>query len=269
MNAYEALVLGIVEGLTEYVPVSSTGHLLVAQALLGIESGPAATAYAIVIQAGAILAVLSIYRTRARRAMLGLVGRDPEGARLAFALGVAFLPAALVGLVAGDVIEAHLFGLWPVVGAWALGGFLILAVSPHVDGRRGCELDVLTLRMAGVVGLAQCVALAPGVSRSLATILGGVAAGMSLTTAVEFSFLLGVVTLTAASVYTAIGNGPALLDAYEVPVMVVGFVAAWVSAAIAVKWMVAWVGQRGLRLFGWWRLLAAATVGAALLAGQL
>jgi undecaprenyl-diphosphatase len=260
MNWWQALILGLVEGLTEYLPVSSTGHLLVAQRLLGIEAGEAANAYAIVIQAGAIVAVFGLYRRRIVQMALGVTGREPAGARIALGLLLAFLPAATLGLLAGDAIESYLFGPWPVAIAWAAGGVLLLAIAPSLRAAKGGGLEALSARAAIVVGVAQCAALWPGVSRSLATILGGLAAGLSIAAAVEFSFLLGLVTLGAATAYKALDSGAAMLEAYGVTEILVGFGAAWLSAVLAVKWMVAWLAHRGLAIFGWWRLGAAALV---------
>jgi len=130
VELWQALTLGLVEGLTEYLPVSSTGHLLVTQRLLGIRSGEAANAYAIVIQAGAIAALLGLYRERVGQMALGVAGREPVGARIAGALFIAFLPAAAAGLTLNRLIERHLFGPWPIVSAWAAGGLLILAIAP-------------------------------------------------------------------------------------------------------------------------------------------
>lgn len=269
MDLWQALLLGIVEGLTEYLPVSSTGHLLIAQRLLGIEEGEAANAYAIVIQAGAILAVLGLYRKRVAQMSVGLTGRDEAGARMALALGVAFLPAAVFGLMADAAIERYLFGAWPIAAAWAVGGVVILVVSPRIKGAQGHALEAMTLRAALIIGFAQCAALWPGVSRSLATILGGLGAGLSLAAAVEFSFLLGLITLGAATAYKTLSSGQAMLEAYGATELAVGFVAAWVSAILAVKWMVAWLNHRGLAVFGWWRLGAAAVVTGLLLTGNM
>lgn len=269
MDLWQALILGLVEGLTEFLPVSSTGHLLVVQRLLGIEETEAANAYAIVIQVGAIAAVLGLYRKRVGQLALGALGRDPVGFKLSIALGVAFMPAAVLGFTAGKTIEQYLFGPWPVVAAWALGGVVILAVAPRLRGLEGRPLEELGLRMALIVGVAQCAALWPGVSRSLATILGGVAAGLSLTAAVEFSFLLGLITLGAATAYKSMDSGGAILEAYGLPELVTGFVVAWLSALLAVRWMIDWLGRRGLAVFGWWRLGAAIVVATLLLVGVL
>ncbi len=258
MDWLQALVLGLVEGITEYLPVSSTGHLLIAQRLLGIPEGTAANSYAIAIQAGAIVAVLGTYRQRVGVMFQGLIGQSTSGLNLLLCIGAAFVPAAVLGLAFDDLIEQQLFGVKPVLLAWVLGGILILALSRWIEARRnGLPLESLTWRMALIVGLIQCIAMWPGTSRSLVTILGGLAVGLSLAAAVEFAFLLGVLTLTAATAYTAMKSGSGMLAAYGWPVLMVGFVSAWASAALAVKWMVAWLNKHGLGIFAWWRLAAA------------
>lgn len=269
MNWWQALILGLVEGLTEYLPVSSTGHLLVTQRLLGIPESEAANAYAIVIQAGAIVAVLGLYRARVADAAMGLIGKSESGAKLARALVVAFLPAAVLGVLFDEKIETYLFGPWPVVVAWAAGGVLILVVANRIRDRRGDELSALTWKTALLIGTIQCCAMWPGVSRSLSTILGGLVAGLALGAAVEFSFLLGLLTLGAATAYKLMDSGDVLLAEYGILQLGIGFGAAWVSAMLAVKWMVGWLTQHGMSIFGWWRLIAATAVSALLVAGYL
>lgn len=275
MDNFQALVLGLVEGLTEYLPVSSTGHLLLAQRLMGIESSTASDAFAICIQAGAILAVLGLYRGRVGQMTLGLLGRDKTGRRLLFNLVAAFVPAAVLGLLLEKPIKKYLFGgdewgLWPVVAAWLVGGLAILAVS-FARRRRGASpttgfsLDNLTMRMALIVGVAQCLAMWPGVSRSLITIVGGVLVGLSLPAAVELSFLLGVITLTAATAYDALKHGPEMLATYGAVPLLIGFGAAWLSAVLAVQWMVGYLKSHGMEIFGWYRVLLAIAVAAWLL----
>jgi undecaprenyl-diphosphatase len=270
VDNFQALVLGIVEGLTEYLPVSSTGHLLLTQRLLGIESSTAADAFAICIQAGAILAVLGLYRARVAQMTLGVIGRDPVGRHLAVAIIAAFIPAAVLGLLLEKPIKLYLFGgdawgLWPIVAAWLVGGIAILVVS-RIRRRRGgtpqagLSLEHLTLRMALIIGFAQCIAMWPGVSRSLVTIVGGLIVGLSLPAAVEFSFLLGVVTLTAATAYDAFKHGGEMLATYGPTPLLIGFGAAWLSAVIAVKWMVSYLQSHGLEIFGWYRVVLAIAV---------
>jgi len=269
MDIFQALILGLVEGLTEYLPVSSTGHLLLAQRLMGIPSSDASDAFAICIQAGAILAVLGLYRKRVGQMVLGVLGRDVDGRRLATCLLAAFVPAAALGFVLEKTIKKYLFGgdewgLWPVVAAWFVGGVAILLVSRWRRGRSeakaGLSLDELTIRMAVIVGVAQCLAMWPGVSRSLITIVGGVMVGLSLPAAVELSFLLGVLTLSAATAYDALKHGSEMLEAFGIVPLAVGMLAAWISAVLAVKWMVGYLNRHGMEIFGWYRVALAIVV---------
>lgn len=287
MQWHDAIVLGLVEGLTEYLPVSSTGHLILARSLLGLADGPgereAADAFVICIQAGAILAVVGLYFARVRQMVRGVLGRDTDGLRLALNILAAFAPAAVIGLLLEDVIKDRLFGegrlgLWPIVGAWFVGGAAILLVSwwrsgrddrAHRDVHDGRTLGQLTWKLALLIGLAQCLALWPGVSRSLVTIVGGVLVGLSLPAAVEFSFLLGVVTLGAATCYDATRHGEAMVSSYGLVPLLVGFAVAALSAAIAVKWMVAYLNRHGLALFGYYRIGIAAIVAFMLWRGAL
>jgi undecaprenyl-diphosphatase len=275
VDYFQALVLGLVEGLTEYLPVSSTGHLLLAQRLMGIGSSTASDAFAISIQGGAILAVLGLYRARVAQMMMGLLGRDETGRHLLINLVAAFIPAAVLGLLLEKPIKKYLFGgdewgLWPVVAAWFVGGLAILAVS-FARRRRGAtpstglDLDQLTIRMALIVGFVQCVAMWPGVSRSLITIVSGVLVGLSLPAAVELSFLLGVITLTAATLYDALKHGPEMLATYGAAPLLIGFISAWISAVLAVKWMVGYLKSHGMEIFGWYRVALAIAVAAWLL----
>ena len=270
MDNFQAFILGLVEGITEYLPVSSTGHLLLAQRLLGIPSSTASDAFAISIQGGAILAVLGLYRVRVASMIRGLLGQDQTGKRLALNLIAAFIPAAVLGLLLEKIIKKYLFageawGLWPVVAAWLVGGIAILVVSwwrkrKGDSPRTGLSLDQLTLRMAVIVGVAQCLAMWPGVSRSLITIVGGVMVGLSLPAAVELSFLLGVITLSAATAKDAWDNGAEMLAAYGPVPLAIGFFAAWVSAVLAVRWMVGYLNRHGMEIFGWYRVLLAIAV---------
>jgi len=282
MNWIEAFILGIVEGLTEYLPVSSTGHLIVVQRFMGIglegKDKAAADCFAICIQAGAIMAVLGLYWPRVRQMILGVLGKDSVGLKLTMALVAGFLPAAVIGLLANDWIEARLFGLKPVVIAWIIGGMAILWVDRWMKkggGTKGVELAEITIKMALVIGFAQCVAMMPGTSRSLMTILGGLLIGLRLSAAVEFSFLLGVLTLGAATAkkevwkiegigekYDTWGGGSLLMwDEYGLIPILVGVIAATISAAIAVKWMVGYLNRKGLGIFGWYRIVAGMGVG--------
>lgn len=281
MTNRQAMVLGIVEGLTEYLPVSSTGHLLLAQRIMDIGQGrelaeserardkEAADAYAICIQAGAIIAVLGLYFSRVRQMFAGLFGRDPIGLRLLSGVAAGFLPAAVLGLIFNNHIKEYLFGPWPVVAAWLVGGLAILAVSyrnrNNRTARGGSALEELTWKMAFIIGIAQCIAMWPGVSRSLVTIVGGIMVGLSLPAAVEYSFLLGVVTLGAATAYDGLKHGQAMLQTFEPQALAVGLFFAFISAVISVKWMVAYLNRHGLAIFGYYRVVLAVLTAALLL----
>lgn len=261
----EAILLGIVEGLTEFLPISSTGHLLVTNSLLGLDSTPAAKeaadAYAIAIQSGAIVAVLGLYRHRIANALASIAGRgaDPvAGRRLLVALALGFLPAAVIGLLTKDLITEHLFGPWPVIAAWFVGGVVILMWRKMSENGRA--LEVITWRDGIIIGCAQVLSLWPGTSRSLVVILAALAVGLSLAASVEFAFLLGLVTLGAATLYEALKQGGTIIDQFGVGAPVVGFIAAFITAAASVIWMVDYVQRRGLRIFGWYRIAAAAVV---------
>lgn len=283
MTYVQAAVLGIVEGVTEYLPVSSTGHLLLAQRVMGIgadvdASNPhsrstkdAADAYAICIQAGAIIAVLGLYMRRVKQMLLGMLGRDPEGLRMVVNLLAAFVPAAAIGLVLHKAIKSTLFGPWPIILAWFIGGIAILWIerarrSGRSMPRQGKGLSTMNVRMALIIGLVQCIAMWPGVSRSLATILGGIMVGLSTPAAVEFSFLLGVITLGAATLFDALKHGREMMEAFNTAALLLGLVTAFLSAVISVKWMVGYLTRHGLEIFGYYRI-AVAVLAAALMMG--
>lgn len=268
----QAALLGLVEGLSEFLPISSTGHLILAQRALGIANDEASRAFAICIQAGAILAVLGLYAPRVAWMLRGLAGGDPGGRRLALQLVLAFLPAAVVGVLAKHTIERELFGLWPVVWAWCLGGAAILCVPVlrrGVQGTQGRALSGMSWATAFAIGLFQCLALLPGTSRSLATIGGALLLGMSGAAAVEFSLLLGVLTLCAATVKEAHDSGRAMFASYGAAPIVLGALVAAIAAFLSVKWLVHWLSTRGLAPFGWYRLVLAAVVALLLVRGIL
>jgi undecaprenyl-diphosphatase len=270
----KAAVLGVVEGVTEFLPISSTGHLLVAQRLMDIgvtdETKDAADAYAISIQSGAILAVLLLYWRRLWSMLRGLIGRDPDGRRTLVALVVSFLPAAVVALAFEGPIKDNLLEVGPVIVAWIVGGLVILFVAPRLIGSTGgAPLEQITTRQALIIGLAQCLALWPGTSRSLVTILAALAVGLSLAAAVEYSFLLGLVTLGAATVFEIAKDGSTMVDTFGWVDPIIGLVFAFVSAAIAIKWMVGYLQRHSLAIFGWYRLVVAGIAIALLATGAL
>lgn len=276
LTAAKAIVLGVVEGVTEFLPISSTGHLLITERVLDVGQTPeteaAADTYAIVIQAGAILAILFLYWRRVLAMIQGLLGRDPDGRRVGLAVIVAFLPAAVVGFVLDDTIKAHLLSAWPVIAAWAVGGLLLLwfGTGTHDrDERNARPLEQMELRQALIIGVVQCLALWPGTSRSLVTIAAALLVGMSLSAAVEFSFLLGLVTLGAATVYEGAKSGGELIDTFGVVNPLIGFLAAFVSAAVAVKWMVSYLQKHSLSIFGWYRLGMAGLAAVLVLTGVI
>ena len=292
MEIWQAILLGLIEGITEYLPVSSTGHLIVAQRLMGIGTLTeidklAADAFAICIQGGAILAVLGLYYKHVLKMLMGVLGRDPEGLKLATAILVGFLPAAVLGLLLNDIIEEKLFGLWPVIFAWIVGGIGILWTVNYrrKNPPRGNGRDILKLawQSALFIGLLQCVAMWPGTSRSLMTICGGLIVGLSVKSAVEYSFLLGVLTLTAATAKKAIwkvegigadydvwfGGTKLLTDQYHTLPLIAGLLAAAISASFAVKWLVTYLQSHGLQVFGYYRIAIGLIVGTLVLTNTL
>jgi undecaprenyl-diphosphatase len=276
MTWWQALLLGLVEGITEYLPVSSTGHLILTAWLLGLAEDPetwaAAFTFNIVIQGGAIAAVLLLYRRRVASMAAGVLGRDRQGLRLAGLLALAFLPAAVLGPFLDPYIEQRLNGPWPV--AWALfaGAWLMLGVALWRRRRpleRGIGLEELSARQALLIGLAQCLAMWPGTSRSMMTIVAALLLGMEAVAAAELSFLLGLITLSAATAYKLVTGGGAMFEHFGVGSVLLGFAAAAVSATLAVKWFVGFLNRRGLAPFAWYRLVVAALLAGAILAGWL
>jgi undecaprenyl-diphosphatase len=265
LTVLKAVILGIVEGITEFLPISSTGHLVVTEKLLdiGTHAGTkdAADTYAITIQAGAILAVVVLYWRRLVEMAQGVVGRDEEGRRISLAVLIAFIPAAIVGVLFEKEIRDQLFGVWPIIVAWVVGGVFILlfARSLHARGEQsGAPLGSITVRDALFIGAAQVIALWPGTSRSMVTILAALLIGYGVSAAVEFSFLLGLVTLGAATAYDLLKHGDELFKAYGYLTPAVGFVFAFLAAVVAIRWMVSYLQRHGLSIFGWYRIGIAA-----------
>jgi undecaprenyl-diphosphatase len=242
---------------------------------MGIPDDDASKAFAIVVQAGAILAVLGIYFQKARGMAEGLVGKNPPGLLLARNVVLAFIPAVIIGLLFEKKIEGLLTGLWPTVASWFVGGVAILAVAwfrrGSAPGNRaaGLTLDQITPRIALTIGVLQCVAMWPGTSRSLMTIVGGLLCGLNMIAAVEFSFLLGMVTLTAAAGYKFLKNYHVLFKEYHVSSMLIGCFAAWLAAFFAVKWMISFLQKRGLEPFGYYRIALAIVVAILLMTGLI
>jgi undecaprenyl-diphosphatase len=257
VDLWIAIVLGIVEGLTEYLPVSSTGHLiLVGQWLGAVDEG--AKSFDIVIQLGAILAVLVHYRALFAARLLGLLRRDPLAFRLFGALTIAFVPAAITAFLLRKLIKERLFGALPVAIALLVGGVLMIVVERWRKGRKieGQEdgAEQVTFRRALLIGLGQCFALWPGASRSMCTIVAGQLTGLSTRASAEFSFLLAVPTLGAATVYEAYKSRHELtsgVGATQLGVgLVVSFFVAWAVIAAFLKYL----QRRGLEPFGYYRI---------------
>lgn len=272
LQAWQAVVLGVVEGVTEYLPVSSTGHLILAQALLGLDqpgAKPALDAYAVVIQGGAILAVVGLYWPRVQALLFGALGRDPAGLRLLVNLVVAFAPSALLGLAFEERIDELLFRPVPVLLALAAGGVFMIALDRA--RARGAlpaprTIEEVDWRHALLIGALQCLALWPGTSRSMMTIAGGFLIGLRPREAAEFSFLLGLPTLGGACLWKLLRHHAEIAALGPSPVLL-GIAVATVSAALAVRWLVGFLNGHGLAPFGWYRLGLTALLGASVWLG--
>ncbi len=278
LTVAEAVLLGVVEGLTEYLPVSSTGHLVIVSHALGqlhfsdetgpfgpkLEEGEQAGAFEIVIQLGAILAVLGLYRRRVGQMARGLLGRDRRGLRLLGLLLVAFLPAAVIGLLLRKPIKENLFSPLPVCWALAVGGVLMIVVEQlyrrRPDRPRVRDVNDVLFRQALFIGFAQCLAMWPGTSRSMITIVAALVVGLDMVAAAEFSFLLALPTLGAATVYEGATSWDALQASTGPVGLAVGLIVSGIVAALAVVGFVRWLTRHGLLPFGVYRIALAAAV---------
>ena len=247
-----ALILGIVEGLTEFLPVSSTGHLILAGDLLHFNDEKGKL-FEIVIQSGAILAVCWEYRAKIFSVLTGLTS-DIAAQRLVLNLFIAFLPLAVLGLLFGKAIKAHLFQPVPVALAFIVGAFFILWAEKRQHRIRVDSVDDIDVIDAFKLGLAQALALIPGTSRSGATIIGGLLFGLSRKAATEFSFFLAIPTLLAATAYQ-LYKERALLNADDLGMWAVGFVAAFVSAFFCVRWLLRFISTHDFTIFAWYRIV--------------
>ena len=287
----DAVVLGVVEGITEFLPVSSTGHLIIATQLLGLESDQqlkdksgnplwyrkpsekhpegeplttklAADTFTVVIQAGAIMAVVFLYWQPLILMLAGLLGRSSAGLRMLRNVACAVLPAGVIGLLLHDFIDRYLFSIWAVIVAQVLGAFVILwaerwrAANTGVGRAKGDAAD-LPPRKAFGIGFAQCLALWPGTSRSMVTIVGGYLAGLGPAKAAEFSFLIGLPTLGGAALLKSIKSGPAMIEVFGWSNVLLGTAVAAVSALIAIKFLVHIISRYGLAFFAYYRLALA------------
>ena len=292
LHSSDAILLGVIEGVTEYLPVSSTGHLIIANRFLGLQSDTplvgrdgkplwfkkpsakhpqgepltvslAAKTYSIVIQFGAIAAVAILYWSQLLAMIRGLFGRDPQGRTLLIHVIVAFLPAAVIGLLLASRIDELLGSVLAVIIAQVAGAVLMFYAEAWrrrreaAQGKEGHELNDLTTKSALGIGFLQCLAMWPGTSRSMTTIVGGYFAGLDPRRAAEFSFILGFVTLSAATIYKSLQSGAAMIQVFGWSHVLLGCVVAAVVAAICVRFLVSWLTRHGLSLFAWYRIAVA------------
>ena len=248
----KAAVMGIVEGLTEFLPISSTGHLILAGSLLGFDDEKAKV-FDIAIQTGAILAVVLVYWQKIRSTIIALP-RQAKAQRFALNVLIAFLPAVVLGLLFGTAIKAHLFVPIVVASTFILGGFIILWAEKRPPGAVRVEhVDDMTAMDALKVGLVQCFAMIPGTSRSGSTIIGGMLLGLSRQAATDFSFFLAIPTLTGASAYS-LYKARALLSAADLPLFGVGLLFSFVSAWLCVRWLLKYISTHNFVPFAWYRI---------------
>jgi undecaprenyl-diphosphatase len=265
----KAAIMGVVEGLTEFLPISSTGHLILAASLLKF-TGEKIKVFEVAIQTGAMFAVIWEYRAKLGATVRG-IGHDPVAQRFALNLLVAFIPAVVLGLAFGGIVKQYLFHPVPVAMAFIVGGFIILWVErrhraqfgdrdTRGDRRARVEsVDDMTLADALKVGLVQCLALIPGTSRSGATIIGAMVFGFSRKAATEFSFYLGIPTLMGAGAYSVLKNRD-LLSMADLPMFAVGLVFAFFSALLCIRWLIRYVSTHDFTVFAWYRIVFGAIV---------
>jgi len=261
-----AIILGLVEGLTEFIPVSSTGHLLLTQHLLGLTDGRWSS-FVVLIQLGAILAVVALYFQRLWGVLIRLP-TDPTARHFAISIAVAFLPSLLAGAFLYDFIKQYLFeSLVTICVSLIVGGFLLLALERWAPKPTSDDAMTVSWKKSLLIGLFQCLSLVPGVSRSGATISGGLVLGLQKPAAAEFSFFLAIPTMVGAFTYDLIKDG-AGIDPDFAWLIAIGFVTSFVSGLIVIRWMLNVVAKHGFTPFAWWRI-AAGTAGLAMIWGGL
>ena len=282
MTLLDAIILGLVEGITEYLPISSTGHLILTSILLGIsqegDTGRAVDSFNIVVQGGAILAVAGLYRSYVSQMTLGLIAlirrqkstsQEIMGQKLFTKLVIAFFPAAILAPIINDPIEEHLFAPIPIAFALGIGGILMIFWKSFFGKLRSTarmekykdDITSLTIQGAFLIGLFQCIAMWPGTSRSMMCIVGGVAIGLRPKAAAEFGFLLGLPTLGGACFYKLakdqLSNQPGIFELLGPLQVFIGIAVATISAGFAIKWLIGYLNKRGLEIFGWYRIALA------------
>lgn len=296
LSVSDAVVLGVVEGVTEFLPISSTGHLIIADKILGLESEKplvdaagnplwykkpsekypagvpltlklAADTYTVVIQVGAIGAVVLMYWSQFVNMLIGVFGRSSAGFRLLRNVLLAFVPVAVIGFLVHDLIDKYLFSIGAVIAAQIAGAFLMLwaehwrRTNTGIGFSKGDPADLSPGKAIGI-GFAQCLALWPGTSRSMVTIVGGYLSGLTPVKAAEFSFLVGLPTLAGAAVYKSFKSGPAMIEVFGWSSVLIGCAVAAIAAAVAVKFLVTFLSRNGLALFAYYRLALAVVLAA-------
>ena len=255
MNTIQAIIIAIIEGITEFLPISSTGHLILAGSLLGFNDDKAKV-FEIAIQTGAILAVILVYWKKIQHSVVSL-SSEPSSRRFLLNVLIAFVPAVVFGLLFGKVIKAHLFTPQVVAGAFIVGGFIILwAERRHIRNpqlARVENVDAMTPADALKVGLVQCMAMIPGTSRSGATIIGGMLLGLSRQTATDFSFFLAIPTLICAGAYSLYKERE-LLSLADIPMFAVGLVVSFISAWLCIRWLLRFIANHNFIGFGYYRI---------------
>jgi undecaprenyl-diphosphatase len=252
-DLFKAFILGLVEGLTEFIPVSSTGHLLLIQRFFGFDDDDFGKTFAVLIQLGAVLAILSIYFVRLWKIFIGMFS-DPNARRFVIGVVIAFLPAAVVGAAAHSIIKGVLFNPWIVCFTLIAGGGILLWVDQLALKPRYHDATTFSLPMYLAIGVFQCLAMIPGVSRSGATIVSAMLLGADKRSAAEFSFFLAIPTMAGAFSYDLYKNW-ALMDGSNTVLVAVGFATSFVAGWIVVRTLLDYVSRHGFALFAWWRVI--------------
>ena len=252
-DALRAVILGVVEGVTEFLPVSSTGHLLLAERFFNLGEGSFWNSFTVLIQLGAILAIVAIYFVKLWRVALGMFS-NPEDRRFVIGLLVAFLPAAVIGAAAGSYIKAYLFNPWVVCFSLIVGGAILLWVDQLDHDPHEHDATKFPLPMYLTIGVAQCLAMIPGVSRSGASIVAAMMLGADKRAAAEFSFFLAIPTMIGAFAYDFYKNRGEM-NADHMGIVAIGFFVSFITALVVVKTFLSYVTRNGFTLFAWWRVI--------------